>query len=69
MKADFIFIIKPNKLVRDFRVTWRFIKTRMGIEEWNYKQSLKNLYQMLFINIQEHLSAKTGRHLTSHYNG
>ncbi|MCR8656686.1 hypothetical protein [Paenibacillus endoradicis] len=47
--ADLIFIIKPNKFIRDFRVIYRFIKTRLGIEQWNYKQSLKNLFQMLFI--------------------
>lgn len=48
-KADLIFIIRPNRFLRDLRVIRRFIKTRIGIEEWNYKQSLKNLYQMIFI--------------------
>lgn len=48
-KADYIFILKPNRMVRDSRVIRRFILTRMGIEQWNYKQSIKNLYEMLFI--------------------
>lgn len=48
-KADIIFIINPNKYIRDLRVIRRFIKTRIGIEQWNYKQSLKNLYQMIFV--------------------
>ncbi|WP_019639172.1 AAA family ATPase [Paenibacillus fonticola] len=48
-KADLIFILQPNRFIRDLRVIQRFIKTRIGLEEWNYKQSVKNLYQMLFI--------------------
>ncbi|WP_237690602.1 AAA family ATPase [Paenibacillus caui] len=48
-EADFIFIIVPNKFIRDLRVVLRFIKTRLGIERWNYKQTFKNLWQMLFI--------------------
>ncbi|WP_154116509.1 AAA family ATPase [Paenibacillus monticola] len=47
-RADLILILTPNKLVRDFRVVTRFIRTRMGIEQWNYKQSWNNLYQMIF---------------------
>ena len=26
----------------------RFFRTRVGLEKWNYKQSLKNLYVMIF---------------------
>lgn len=48
-KADLIFIIKPNKYVRNFRVIQRFIRTRLGLEQSNYKQSFKNLYEMIFI--------------------
>ncbi|MDT3429260.1 adenylate kinase family enzyme [Paenibacillus forsythiae] len=48
-KADLIFILQPNRYIRNLRVIQRFIKTRMGIEQWNYKQSVKNLYQMLLI--------------------
>ncbi|WP_283249001.1 hypothetical protein [Paenibacillus antibioticophila] len=48
-KADLIFIIKPNRFLRDYRVIKRFIKSRLGIEPWNYKQTLKDLFQMLFI--------------------
>ncbi|AHV98799.1 AAA family ATPase [Paenibacillus sabinae] len=48
-KADLIFILQPNRYIRNLRVIQRFIKTRMGIEQCNYKQTVKNLYQMLFI--------------------
>ncbi|MGF7047555.1 hypothetical protein J2T13_002060 [Paenibacillus sp. DS2015] len=48
-QADFIFLIKPNKFVRDIRIILRFIRTRLGIEQSNYKQSYRNLYDMLFI--------------------
>ena len=47
-KADVIFIFKPNKIVRDYRVVRRFFRTRFGLEKWNYKQSLKNLFVMIF---------------------
>ncbi|ULO06534.1 AAA family ATPase [Paenibacillus sp. 19GGS1-52] len=47
-RADLILILTPNKLVRDYRVVKRFIRTRMGMEQWNYKQSWHNLYQMIF---------------------
>lgn len=47
-RADLILILTPNKLVRDYRVVKRFIRTRMGMEQWNYKQSWNNLYQMIF---------------------
>ncbi|QSF45939.1 P-loop NTPase family protein [Paenibacillus tianjinensis] len=46
--ADLIFVITPNKYVRDLRVVQRFLKTNLGLEQRNYRQSLKNLYVMLF---------------------
>ncbi|WP_234405600.1 hypothetical protein [Paenibacillus sp. IHBB 10380] len=48
-QADLMFLIKSNKYVRDFRIIKRFVRTRVGLEQWNYKQSFKNLYEMLFI--------------------
>ncbi|WP_310831712.1 hypothetical protein [Paenibacillus pedocola] len=47
-QADLIFVITPNKYVRDMRVVQRFIKTNLGLEQRNYRQSLQNLYVMLF---------------------
>lgn len=47
--ADKIYIICPNKFRRDYRVIKRFIRTQLGLEKWNYKQTYKNLYQMLFV--------------------
>jgi adenylate kinase family enzyme len=47
-EADLIFLIKPNSYAQDARVIRRFIKTRLGLEQGNYKQSFKNLYVMLF---------------------
>lgn len=48
-QADIIVIIKPNKLATQFRVVRRFVRTRLGIESANYKQTLHNLYTMLFV--------------------
>lgn len=45
--ADVIFIISPNRLVRDARILRRFVRTRLGLEPANYKQSLGNLRMML----------------------
>ncbi len=47
-QADLIFLITPNKYVRDLRVVQRFMKTNLGLERRNYRQSLQNLYVMLF---------------------
>ncbi|UUZ85353.1 hypothetical protein LJK88_18420 [Paenibacillus sp. P26] len=47
-QADLIFIVRLNKYVRDFRVVRRFVRTRLGLEEWNYKQSLGNVCKMIF---------------------
>lgn len=46
-KADLIVILSPNKVLRDCRVITRFMKTRMGWEQANYKQSFKNLLEMI----------------------
>ncbi|GGO01106.1 DNA topology modulation protein FlaR [Saccharibacillus kuerlensis] len=48
-RADLIYIIKPNKIQRDYRVIRRFIRTRLGLEQSNYRQTYKDLYQMLFV--------------------
>lgn len=47
--ADIIVIIKPNQLATQYRVVRRFVRTRLGIESANYKQTLHNLYTMLFV--------------------
>ncbi|WP_442600679.1 hypothetical protein [Paenibacillus sp. KN14-4R] len=46
-QADFIIILHPHVLVRDYRIIRRFIRSRAGIEPWNYKQSAKNLWKMI----------------------
>ena len=48
--ADYIFILSPPAIIRDYRVIKRFIRTRIGLEDWNYKQSFKNLLQMFAYN-------------------
>ncbi|WP_245648061.1 hypothetical protein [Paenibacillus borealis] len=47
-EADLIFLIQPDLYVQNGRVIRRFIKTRLGLEQGNYKQTFKNLYVMLF---------------------
>ncbi|MFC5528724.1 hypothetical protein [Cohnella yongneupensis] len=46
-EADVIYIFRPNRLLRELRVCARFVKTRLGIEKGNYKQSLRSLYTMI----------------------
>ncbi|RXZ79712.1 hypothetical protein EBB07_21930 [Paenibacillaceae bacterium] len=46
-QADLIFILQPNVYVRDYRIIKRFIKSRTGIELWNYKQTFGNLVKMI----------------------
>jgi len=46
-RADVIFILNPHVLVRDYRIIKRFIRSRSGIEPWNYKQSFANLLKMM----------------------
>lgn len=45
--ADLIYILNPNVYVRDYRILRRFIRSRVGIEPWNYKQTFNNLVKML----------------------
>ncbi|WP_047171579.1 hypothetical protein [Paenibacillus graminis] len=47
-QADYIVLIRPNRVVQDWRVVRRFVKTRLGLEQGNYKQTFRNLYEMLF---------------------
>lgn len=47
-RADLIVILNPNKWFRNYRIIMRFIKTRLGLEQANYKQSLKSLRMMIF---------------------
>jgi adenylate kinase family enzyme len=46
-KADFIYILNPNVYLKDYRIIRRFFRSRIGIEQWNYKRSFKNLIKML----------------------
>lgn len=46
-QADLIFLIQPKAYVQDARVISRFMKTRLGLEQGNYKQSFKYLRIML----------------------
>ncbi len=47
-QADFIVLIRPNRVTQDWRVVRRFVKTRLGLEQGNYKQTFRNLNEMLF---------------------
>ncbi|MFC6653010.1 hypothetical protein [Paenibacillus rhizoplanae] len=46
-QADLIFLIRPKAYIQDARVISRFMKTRLGLEQGNYKQSFKYLRVML----------------------
>lgn len=46
-EADLIYILNPSVYLRDYRIIRRFVRSRTGIERWNYKQSVKNLMKML----------------------
>lgn len=46
-EADLIFILNPNVLFRDYRIIRRFVRTRFGLERWNYKQTFNNLIKMI----------------------
>jgi adenylate kinase family enzyme len=48
-EADYIFIIQTNYLVQSWRTIKRFVKTRLGLEEGNYKQGVKDLFIMMFV--------------------
>lgn len=45
--ADLIIILEPHVLIRDYRIIRRFIRSRTGIEPWNYTQSFSNLLKMI----------------------
>ncbi len=47
IRSDLIFVLNPNVFIRDYRIIKRFIKSRTGIESWNYKQSIGNLTKMI----------------------
>lgn len=47
-EAELIFLIQPNAYIQDARVIRRFVKTRLGLEQGNYKQTFKSLCKMLF---------------------
>ena len=46
-EADLILILNPNVFLRDYRIIKRFIRSRLGLETWNYKQSFQNLIKMI----------------------
>jgi len=46
-QSDYIVILNPNVFIRDYRIFKRFIKSRTGIEPWNYKQTMRNLIKMM----------------------
>ncbi|MCZ8514529.1 hypothetical protein O9H85_19300 [Paenibacillus filicis] len=47
-RADYIFVLQPNRLVRDFRVIKRFFLTCAGFEVRNYTQTFGGLLKMMF---------------------
>lgn len=47
LRADWVVVMHPHVLVRDYRIIRRFIRSRTGLEEWNYKQSFSNLVKMV----------------------
>lgn len=68
-EADYIFIICPNRLIRDFRILRRFFRTRLGLERANYKQSFRNLTEMAWVwnSGFDQVSIKEIMKLTEHY--
>jgi adenylate kinase family enzyme len=51
-KANIIYILKPSALKRDLWVLKRFISMQLGLKTYHYKQSLKELLEMLIQNAQ-----------------
>ncbi|GBF71904.1 hypothetical protein PA598K_00117 [Paenibacillus sp. 598K] len=45
--ADVILILQPHRLLRDFRVFRRFVRTRLGLEASPYRQTFSDLIRML----------------------
>ncbi|WP_211748622.1 shikimate kinase [Paenibacillus sp. Marseille-Q4541] len=46
-QADVILILNPSVIIRDYRIVKRFVLSRTGFQQWNYKQSVKNLCKMM----------------------
>lgn len=46
-EADWVVVLHPHVLVRDYRIIRRFIRSRTGLEQWNYKQTFSNLVKMV----------------------
>lgn len=49
LEADYVFIIEPDRIIQNIRTVKRFIKTRLGLEQANYKQTFRDLMTMTFI--------------------
>lgn len=56
-KADIVYYINLNKLTLYFRVTKRWIKQKLKLENYNYKPTIKDLIQM-YIWINKDLNNK-----------
>lgn len=46
-QADWVVLLHPHVLVRDYRIIRRFVRSRTGLELWNYKQTFSNLVKMV----------------------
>jgi adenylate kinase family enzyme len=46
-QADWVLVLHPHVLVRDYRIIRRFLRSRTGLEQWNYKQTFSNLVKMV----------------------
>ncbi|RKP57972.1 hypothetical protein D7Z26_00190 [Cohnella endophytica] len=68
MHADVIFVLTPHVLVRDWRILKRFIKTRWGLEESNYKQTFQNVFKMMYAWNHKYEINKV-MEITEKYNG
>ncbi|MCF7755042.1 DNA topology modulation protein FlaR [Paenibacillus xylanexedens] len=49
-RADVIYYLDTNVLIRHFRIIMRFVKQRIGAERSIYKQTLRGLIEMLIWN-------------------
>lgn len=45
-KADIVIILNIHQLIRDIRITRRFIRQKLGIEKSNYKPTMKIFFKM-----------------------
>ncbi|MGM0924004.1 MAG: DNA topology modulation protein FlaR [Bacillota bacterium] len=46
-EADYVFVIKSNVYIRDWRIIKRFVKRRLRIESTTKKETIKSLYQLI----------------------